>query len=321
MSTPTLYERGRHCASDAPLDLRCMSAWERASIVVSRFDELAVGQSLTYLSEHDPRALAVRFDQMRPRQSAWEYRHLGEAEWRATVTRVESEHVERSVAGLLRRSTTFGGLDEATREQLAAASSEHGARKGDTIAPENADFPYVGIVWEGTLALFSGAPNRERLLYEYFTFETFGAAGFFDDGMTLGRIAVLSKTARYVTIPREAVRQLGQRHPQILVAIGTLCAQRSRALAEALTAQASQPIIARIAAALLQYAAPERGLHPVLPPLADMTQSQVAAAAGTVKGVAARAIAELEARLALRRERGHIRYLDRERLLEIATHV
>jgi hypothetical protein len=48
-----------------------------------------------------------------------------------------------------------------------------------------------------------------------------------------------------------------------------------------------------------------------------MTQTQVAAAAGTVKEVAARAIADLERVQALRRERGHIRYLDRAKLLEI----
>lgn len=48
-----------------------------------------------------------------------------------------------------------------------------------------------------------------------------------------------------------------------------------------------------------------------------MTQSQIAAAAGTVKDVAARAISELQHRGALRRERGHIAYLDRVRLVRV----
>jgi len=48
-----------------------------------------------------------------------------------------------------------------------------------------------------------------------------------------------------------------------------------------------------------------------------MTQSQIAAAAGTVKEVAARAIAELDERGLLRRERGHIRFLDRQGLVEL----
>ena len=67
----------------------------------------------------------------------------------------------------------------------------------------------------------------------------------------------------------------------------------------------------------MPYAVPERGLHPALAPLPTMTQAQVAASAGTVKEVAARAIAELERVQALRRERGHIRYLDRTQLLEM----
>ncbi|HEY5426137.1 MAG TPA: helix-turn-helix domain-containing protein [Candidatus Tumulicola sp.] len=77
------------------------------------------------------------------------------------------------------------------------------------------------------------------------------------------------------------------------------------------------PILARIARVLVPYAMPERGLVPAAASLATVTQSQIAAAAGTVKEVAARAIAELESRNVLRRERGHIRYLDRQELLEL----
>jgi len=47
-----------------------------------------------------------------------------------------------------------------------------------------------------------------------------------------------------------------------------------------------------------------------------MTQLQIAWAAGTVKEVVARAIAELELRGALRRKHGHICELNRARLLD-----
>ena len=72
---------------------------------------------------------------------------------------------------------------------------------------------------------------------------------------------------------------------------------------------------------LLPYAMPDRGLVPAAHSLSTITQSQIAAAGGTVKEVAARAIAELEARKALRREHGHIRYLDREVLLGLIEDV
>jgi hypothetical protein len=57
-------------------------------------------------------------------------------------------------------------------------------------------------------------------------------------------------------------------------------------------------------------------LAPAIAPLPNMTQSQIAASAGTVKEVAARAIAELERQGLLKRERGHIRYLNRQGLTD-----
>jgi CRP-like cAMP-binding protein len=94
-------------------------------------------------------------------------------------------------------------------------------------------------------------------------------------------------------------------------------AQRRRDHMQALATQATMPIIARVAHVLVPYAMPERGLSPARAPLPNLTQAQIAAAAGTVKEVAARAIAELEQRELLKRERGHIRYLDRQGLLDM----
>jgi CRP-like cAMP-binding protein len=131
----------------------------------------------------------------------------------------------------------------------------------------------------------------------------------------MGRTVALSKVARYASVPFEALHEIAANEPELILSIAAATAQRNRTLASELAAQVSQPIIARVAAALLPYAAPERELHPALPPLPTMTQAQIAAAAGTVKEVAARAIAELERVQALRRERGHIRYLDRSKLL------
>jgi CRP-like cAMP-binding protein len=116
-------------------------------------------------------------------------------------------------------------------------------------------------------------------------------------------------------VPYDLLRSIVAQEPDFLMALAAETAQRNRTLASGLASQVSQPIIARVAAALLPYAAPEREFHPALPPLPTMTQAQIAAAAGTVKEVAARAIAELERVQALRRERGHIRYLDRSKLL------
>jgi CRP-like cAMP-binding protein len=158
---------------------------------------------------------------------------------------------------------------------------------------------------------------RQRIFYEIFPNEVFGETEFFDGALTLGRVSVLSKSAKYVRIPRDVALTLGNAQPRMFLELAEILAQRSRGLAAALTAQATVPILARIAHVLLPYAMPEQGLSSVLPTLLNVTQAQIAASAGTVKEVAARAIAELEARSLLRRERGHIRYLDRQGLLDL----
>jgi CRP-like cAMP-binding protein/uncharacterized protein (DUF2249 family) len=299
-----------------PLDLRHLPVWERAALVLERSDTLQADGSLEFLTEVDPRALMGRLEQLRPGQLAFERRHLGTGDWRVKLTRVHVEDATSFAAALL-RNPVFSGLNENARAHLSESMTEHDARKGQVLCPENSECEVLGVLLEGSLGVFVGAGSREHLLFHVFPFDLFGDIEFFDRGLTIGRTVVLSKTARYATVPFSVIEDMCRRDPDFMHAIATGVAQHNRTLARALAAQVSQPILARVANALLPYAVPERGLHPALPPLVSMTQTQVAAAAGTVKEVAARAIADLERVQALRRERGHIRYLDRAKLLEI----
>lgn len=297
------------------LDLRDLPVWERASTVLEESDKLGAGGSFEFLTEVDPRALMARLEQLRPGEFSFAHRHLGENEWRVSLTRLIADGHATTLTAALQRSPVFSRLSENGRARLSEAMTEHTARKGQIISAENAGCTSLGLMLEGAMAVFVGAGSRERLLFHLFPFETFGESEFFDGGLTMGRTVALSKAARYAIVPFDAVRTLAFEEPEFMMAIAAAAAQRNRTLASELASQVSQPIIARVAAALLPYAAPERELHPALPPLPTMTQAQIAAAAGTVKEVAARAIAELERVQALRRERGHIRYLDRSRLL------
>lgn len=300
-----------------PLDLRNLPVWERAATVLEETGKLAAGTSFQFLTEVDPRALIARLEQLRPGEFRFEHRNAGGNEWHVTLTRVLVDPQSSSLAAALRRSPVFSRLDENARSQIIEAMTEQSARKGQIVCAENAECSCLGLLLEGAMAVFVGAGSRERLLFHLAPFETFGAPEFFDGGLTMGRTVVLSKSARYATIPFDALHEVAVRNPSFMMSIAAAVAQRSRTLASELAAQVSQPIIARVAAALLPYAAPERELHPALSPLPTMTQAQIAAAAGTVKEVAARAIAELERVQALRRERGHIRYLDRSKLLSM----
>jgi uncharacterized protein (DUF2249 family)/CRP-like cAMP-binding protein len=302
-----------------PLDLRALPVWERASLVLEESDKLGAGISFEFRTEVDPRALMGRLEQLRPGEFTFEHRHIGEAEWRVKLTRHTIDPRASSLATALRRSPVFSRLSDHARAKVAEAMTEHSARKGQTISVENAGCTALGMMIDGAMAVFVGAGSRERLLFHLFPFDTFNESEFFDGGLTIGRTVALAKTTRYATIPFDELRSIAMDEPQFVMTLAATTAQRNRALASELAAQVSQPIISRVASALLPYAAPERELHPAMSPLPMMTQAQIAAAAGTVKEVAARAIAELERVQALRRERGHIRYLDRSKLLDMIS--
>jgi uncharacterized protein (DUF2249 family) len=302
------------------IDVRGLPVWERPGIVFEHFDHLPLGATLTFVTEYEPRGLAARIDAQRPAQARVEAIRIADDQWRIGLTRLELEKTVPTVASVLRRCSVFASLDDTARARLAATAREVTVLRGQMLVDEGGEISFLGIVWDGVLATSSTAMGRSRSFFETFPFETFGDVEFFDHGLSMGRVVGLSKATRCVLLPRETVRALGVSHPEVLFAVATACAQRTRSLAESLAAQGTQPILHRLASALLPYSVPERGLSLAMAPLPLMTQSQLAAAAGTVKEVAARAIAELELHGALKRERGHIRFLDRTRLLEYARH-
>jgi CRP-like cAMP-binding protein/uncharacterized protein (DUF2249 family) len=304
--------------SEQVLDLRNLPVWERASIVLEQADKLPVNDGFDFLTEVNPRALVNRLEQLRPGQLAFNQRRVSDEHWRITLMRVHADGRESSLRTAFSHNAMLAELSPDGRALLERSGSEEMARKGQCICENDVPRESFGILLEGALGVFAGGTSRERLLLQIYPFDFFGEIEFLDGGFAVGRTVVLSKTARFFRVPYAALRQIVQSDPAFLMSLAVSVAQHNRTLAEALSAQVQQPILSRVAAALLPYAAPERGLHPALPPLNTMTQTHLAASAGTVKEVAARAIAELERLEALRREHGHIAYLDRSKLLEIA---
>lgn len=300
------------------LDLRGLPVWERPMRVLEVFDRLPAGQSVLFITENEPRGLGTRIEQSRKHELILDPRRVGDREWHVSMTRAAIEIDAPSPMGILKRSRVFSHLDEASRNKLASVATLHTARRGQTIVMENSDWPFIGVVFEGVFALASrNGSARQRIFHEIFPYEIFGELELFDGSPTAGRVIVLSKAARYLRVPNDAVLQIADQSPKLYAALGRVAAQRARDLAELLVNQNTMPIIARIAQVLLPYAMPEQGLSAAMPPLPNMTQAQIAASAGTVKEVAARAIAELETKNLLKRERGHVRYLDRQGLIDL----
>lgn len=294
-----------------------MPVWERAEAVLDRLDGLQSGGHFEIVTDVEPRALVRHVEELRPGHLFRHWR-TGKDAWAVRFERFDEGGSHDALWLAVRKNPAFALLDESQRRRLLDCAHDYRASKGQIVCGENEPCAMLALVVEGCFALVTGAGVREHALFSFYPGDLFGIIEFFDDGMTLGRTIAVSKTTRYASFPLGIVRELGAQAPAMLHALGAMAAQRARALAGKLSAQSSQPIIARIANALLPYAVPERRLQPALAPLPQMTQTQIAAVAGTVKEVAARAIAEIEDLGGLRRERGHVRYLDRSQLLRIA---
>jgi CRP/FNR family cyclic AMP-dependent transcriptional regulator len=300
------------------VDVRGLPVWERPASIREAFDRLPEDASLTVITENEPRGLASRIVQRGSAEVTFEPRRVSAHEWHVTLRRVPPSEDRHSPAGILRRTAIFVDLGAQAREHLAAGAAMLTVRRGQTVFAGNTDWPYIGIACDGLFALSTdGDDRRHRIFFEIFPYEIFGEMEVFDDALTYGRVVALSKSARYLRLSRNSVLEAGHEFPQILTALARVATQRARHVMEVLAAQPTTSIVARVARVLLPYAMPEKGLSQAAIPLPQMTQAHIAAAAGTVKEVAARAISELEHEGLLRRERGHIRYLDRQRLLDL----
>lgn len=97
------------------LDVRPMAPKVRHETIFDRIDELATGETLRLVNDHDPALLRYQLDATRPDQFRWEYVEQGPEEWA-----VVDEFGERSVGDLDldgSRPSTLGDLaDLFTRE-------------------------------------------------------------------------------------------------------------------------------------------------------------------------------------------------------------
>ncbi len=300
------------------IDLRGLPVPARPARVVDALAGLGEGQGLLVVTDNEPRGLTSRIQASRAHDLLVDVTRVAEDEWHVGLRPIAPATDAPSAESVLRRSAPFAEMPDGAIARLATAASMLTVRRGQVVVPENSEWPFVGVVFEGVVAISSGSGTpRNRIFYEVFPYEVFGETEFFDQARAAGRVVAISKVARILRVPREVLHAATRETPDLIASLGRVAAQRVRNLMHSLCAQATLPIIARIATVLLPYAMPDDGLAQAVAPLPHMTQAQIAAAAGTVKEVAARAIAELEDHGMLQREHGHIRYLDRQKLADL----
>lgn len=81
MTTPT-----------ATVDVRSIAPRERHPLIFSTFRNLAPGQAMQLVNDHDPRPLYHQFQSDMPGRFDWDYLEAGPALWRVQITKRAEAH-------------------------------------------------------------------------------------------------------------------------------------------------------------------------------------------------------------------------------------
>jgi uncharacterized protein (DUF2249 family) len=72
--------------ADGPVvDVRSIAPRDRHPLIFETFDNLAEGQALIVVNDHDPRPLHYQFMHERSGQFGWEYLEQGPTVWRVAI--------------------------------------------------------------------------------------------------------------------------------------------------------------------------------------------------------------------------------------------
>jgi uncharacterized protein (DUF2249 family) len=289
--------------------------WERHPLIFGRLDALRPGESIVLINDHEPLPLRLELERMHPGRFTWSAIMTASEVWRVSIARVESDVTSDAVRAALARSSAFRELPRAALSRLAAGSHVVRVARNAAVFDQGEVVAYLGVVAEGAVAVSTASEDgRERRLFDAGAGELLNVFAAFDEGATTGRAcATLDAGASVVLVPLDAVRHAVREHPEFARALGIACAQRGRQLIEHI-ARSSESMVARLAATVLRYAAPARGLVPALAPLPSMTLADLAAASGSVREVVSRTLTQMEEAGAIAREKGRVVRVDRERL-------
>lgn len=73
--------------SDPVLDVRQLPSPQKHPTIFRTFSDLAAGEAMTLVNDHDPKPLYYQFAAELPDQFEWEYLEKGPDIWRVRITR------------------------------------------------------------------------------------------------------------------------------------------------------------------------------------------------------------------------------------------
>jgi CRP/FNR family transcriptional regulator len=300
------------------LDSRTLPVTDRNLIILEAFDKLQLGGILELPEEGDPRALRNELLQNRPSRFSWDARNLGSGRWTIRIERID-EHAD--VGTFLSHCPPFGNAKAATVRELAAAATERGYKPGEAIFDEGENWPYLAFVRTGKVVLTLLSPDgKTHALGERLPLDALNVTGVFDGGGATTRAESLTECS-IILLPSDAVMHGCRNDAELAIGFLSEASQARRRSIDTIADLAFAHVLQRVAKFLLSYAPATTGMARGLTGVENLSQAQIAAAAGTVRDMAARALLRLKNASAVELDRGRVRALDRERLQAFAHNV
>ena len=300
------------------LDARSLSPATKTENILENFDKLQIGGAVEINEESDPRALRNEMTQLRPGRFSWDARNLGGNRWTIRLERID-ENADGET--FLQHVSQFTAAKAATIKELAGQMSERTYKSGDTIFDEGEMWPYLGIVKSGKVIYTLLSPDgKTHTIGERLTHDTLNESATFDNGGATTRAEALTD-AVVVTIPSEAIMHAARNDAELSLGFLIASSQARRRSIDTIADLAFAHVLQRVAKFLLGYARTSVGMTRGLPGVENLSQAQIAAAAGTVRDMAARALLRLKNANAVELDRGRVKAIDRARLEAFAHNV
>lgn len=298
-------------AASFSIDARALPATNRSARIFDAFDKLPLGAILELNEESDPRSLRNEFQQLRPGRYSWDARNLGSGRWTIRLERIDER---ADTATFLSHCPPFSSAKQSTIVDLASVATERSYKQSDTIFDEGEMWPYIGFVRSGKVVYTLLSPDgKTHSLGERLTHDSLNESGTFDGGGATTRAEALTD-CNVVLVPTEAVVHAVRNDAELGLGFLAAASQARRRSIDTIADLAFAHVLQRVAKFLMSYAPATTGMAPGLPGVENLSQAQIAAAAGTVRDMAARALIRLKNSTAVELDRGRVRAIDRARL-------
>jgi CRP-like cAMP-binding protein len=131
-------------------------------------------------------------------------------------------------SALLRGLPLFERVHPELLDLLAGTALERRVPPHQRLASKGESFPFLGIVFEGSVvALASSASGRQQLLYEATPCDSFGEISLLDEGSTLSQFAAGDRGATFMMVPKRALEIACGSEPALALRIARLAPRPS----------------------------------------------------------------------------------------------